>query len=66
MVVNHSPTKSNLYTSDNISPQHAEFSLCLEDIMYYSPGMLFNNILTAFSTIYFQRVDMEKFLAGED
>jgi len=43
LVVNHSPTKSNLYTSDNISPQHAEFSLCLEDIMYYSPGLTWRN-----------------------
>lgn len=39
IVVNHSPNKSNLYISDRISLHQAEFSLSLENIMYYAPGI---------------------------
>ena len=35
VVVNHAGNQSNLYTSDRVSPHQAEFSLSLENIMYY-------------------------------
>ena len=39
VVVNHAGNQSNLYTSDRVSPHQAEFSLSLENIMYYKPGL---------------------------
>ena len=38
-MVNHAGNQSNLYTSDRVSPHQAEFSLSLENIMYYKPGL---------------------------
>ena len=35
VVVNHAGNQSHLYTSDRVSPHQAEFSLSLENIMYY-------------------------------
>ena len=39
VVVNHAGNQSHLYTSDRVSPHQAEFSLSLENIMYYKPGL---------------------------
>ena len=39
VVVNHAGNKSALYTSDRVTPHTAEFSLSLDNIMYYRPQL---------------------------
>ena len=39
VVVNHAGNKSALYTSDRVTPHTAEFSLSLDNIMYYRPHL---------------------------
>ena len=43
VIVNHAGNHSNLYTSDRVSPQQAEFTLSLERIVYYRPGLTWRN-----------------------
>ena len=39
VVVTHAGNHSNLYTSDRVSGHQAEFSLSLERVVYYRPGL---------------------------
>ena len=43
VIVNHAGNHSNLYTSDRMSLHQAEFTLSLERIVYYRPGLTWRN-----------------------
>jgi hypothetical protein len=43
VVVNHGPVLSNLYTSTRITPYEVQFTLSLENVMFYNPNVTWHN-----------------------
>ena len=48
-VVNHGPKSSNLYISARITPYEVQFSLSLDNVMYFNPQLTWRDSWLSYS-----------------